>query len=185
LLLPTYGYPLKANRRKVLLWSRRPWENVETIGSPLLPPGRFVAGTTKTPGGKVRFIGVCIPWRDAHVRSGQKNRKVWEDHLAYLENFPLVLTADRSVPIAIIGDFNQRIPRDRQPKNVFSALTDVLSDLQVVTAGHMPEAPHSSIDHLAISNVLEPTKIESLNNYDANGKQMSDHYGLKIMLRRL
>jgi endonuclease/exonuclease/phosphatase family metal-dependent hydrolase len=96
----------------------------------------------------------------------------------------LVLSTDESVPIAILGDFNQRIPRDRQPKNVFSALTNVLSDLQVVTASHIPEAPHLSIDHLVVSSVLEPTKIEFLNNYDANGKQMSDHFGLKIRLRR-
>lgn len=34
-----YGYPIKGNRRKVLLWSRNPWEQVDQIGEPNLPSG--------------------------------------------------------------------------------------------------------------------------------------------------
>ena len=44
---PDYGYPITASRRKVQLWSRRPWSNVETIGDQRLPPGRFVRATTE------------------------------------------------------------------------------------------------------------------------------------------
>ena len=43
---PDYGYALKAGRRKVLLWSREPWEQVDDVGRVDLPPGRFVSGVT-------------------------------------------------------------------------------------------------------------------------------------------
>lgn len=28
-----YGYPIKKGRRKVLVWSRNPWTNVDAVGS--------------------------------------------------------------------------------------------------------------------------------------------------------
>ena len=46
---------------------------------PELPGGRFVSGVTMG----IRFIGVCIPWQSAHVSTGRKDRKSWEDHLIY------------------------------------------------------------------------------------------------------
>ncbi|HEY1051050.1 MAG TPA: hypothetical protein VGE39_14870, partial [Prosthecobacter sp.] len=88
-----HGYPITPGRHKVLLWSRNPWREVDALGSALLPPGRFVAGTTDTPRGPLRFIGVCIPWRDAHVRTGQRNRQPWEDHLTYLQHLRPLLQA--------------------------------------------------------------------------------------------
>lgn len=66
---PDYGYPLKPGRRKVLLWSRNKWTSIDQIGEPSLPPGRFVCGTTETRIGALAVIGVCIPWKDAHVRT--------------------------------------------------------------------------------------------------------------------
>jgi hypothetical protein len=78
-----YGYRAPEGRRKVLLWSRHPWEQVDDLGSPALPAGRFVSGVTATSAGLLRFIGVCVPWRDAHVRTGRRDRAPWADHLAY------------------------------------------------------------------------------------------------------
>ena len=37
------------NLRKVLLWSREPWEQVDDFGVDSMPPGRFVSGVTRTP----------------------------------------------------------------------------------------------------------------------------------------
>ena len=74
---PDYGYGLQEKRRKVVLWSRHPWDAVDVVGDPKLPPGRFVAATTVTPLGPlgpVWFVGVCIPWRAAHVSTGRKDR---------------------------------------------------------------------------------------------------------------
>ena len=179
-----YGYPSAPGRRKVLLWSRNPWREVDALGSPLLPPGRFVAGSTDTPRGAIRFVGVCIPWRDAHVRSGRRNRQPWEDHLTYLEHLPPLLRRDRSVPTVLLGDFNQRIPRTRQPERVFSALTAALSpDFRLATAGIIAGAPDLAIDHLAVSGPLEPVQTDFLSHHDANGAPMSDHFGLRVLLQ--
>ena len=43
-----YGYGIQKSRRKVLLWSRSPWEHVDNIGDARLPPGRLVSGVTRT-----------------------------------------------------------------------------------------------------------------------------------------
>lgn len=46
---PNYGYGIQKHRRKVLLWSREPWEQVDDLGDARLPTGRFVRGVTQTP----------------------------------------------------------------------------------------------------------------------------------------
>jgi endonuclease/exonuclease/phosphatase family metal-dependent hydrolase len=179
-----YGYARPPARRKVLLWSRNPWREVDTLGSPLLPPGRFVSGTTDTPRGVVRFVGVSIPWRDAHVKTGHRNRQPWEDHLSYLQHLSPLLQSDHSVPTVLLGDFNQRIPRSRQPARIFSALLAALSpDFRLATAGTIANAPGLAIDHLAVSGALEPVQTDFLSQYDANGVQMSDHFGLRVLLQ--
>ena len=75
------GYPGPSNRRKVALWSSEPWTEPALIGHPDLPGGRFVSGVTHG----IRFGGVCIPWHASHVSNGRKDRKLWEDHLTYLQ----------------------------------------------------------------------------------------------------
>jgi hypothetical protein len=93
---PDYGYSQPGNRRKVMLWSRSSWSSVDRVGSTRIPGGRFVSGTTATSIGPVTFLGVCIPWRDAHVRTGRKDRSGWEDHSAYLMGLKRLLTRRRS-----------------------------------------------------------------------------------------
>ena len=179
-----YGYTITPGRHKVFLWSRSPWREVDSLGSRLLPPGRFVSGTTDTPCGAVRFVGVCIPWRDAHVRSGQRNRQPWEDHLTYLQHLRPLLQSDRSVPTVLLGDFNQRIPRARQPHHVFSALTSVLTpDFRLAIAGPITDAPDLAIDHLAVSGALQSLRTDFLSPHDEHGAQMSDHFGLRVLLQ--
>ncbi len=75
---PDYGYPIKEGRRKVIIWSERPWANADSLGSADLPRGRFAAGTTETPVGPLTVVGVCIPWGHAHVKGGHQNRKPWD-----------------------------------------------------------------------------------------------------------
>ena len=64
---PDYGYPIKAGRRKVMLWSREPWEQVDDLGVDSMPPGRFVSGVTRTSLGEIRVVGVCIPWFGSRI----------------------------------------------------------------------------------------------------------------------
>lgn len=75
----SYGYRDEGNRRKVMLWSQAPWANLQSVGVEAMPGGRFVSGKTETSIGEITFIGVCIPWREAHVRSGRKDREPWEE----------------------------------------------------------------------------------------------------------
>ncbi|WP_343347973.1 endonuclease/exonuclease/phosphatase family protein [Sphingomicrobium sp. XHP0239] len=116
-----YGYEQDGDRRKVILGSNRPWSNVTRGEDLALPPGRFVAGTTDTAFGPVHVIGVCIPWRDAHVRTGRRDRRPWEEHLLFLKGLEPYL-ADRTGRTIVVGDFNQRLPRRRQPAEVHEAL---------------------------------------------------------------
>ena len=69
-----------AGRRKVLVWSKRPWSAVDMGISGALPGGRLVAGITLTALGPLTVVGVCVPWRDAHVRSGGRERSQWQEH---------------------------------------------------------------------------------------------------------
>ncbi len=66
-----YGYATDGTRRKVWLGSTEAWHDVEFESDPEMPSGRFVSGVTHG----VRFVGVCVPWFDANVSTGQKNRK--------------------------------------------------------------------------------------------------------------
>ena len=113
-----WGYRVDdPTRRKVALWSRWPWRDVDPVGHPDLPPGRFVAGSTDTPIGEVRVVGVCVPWAGAHVSTGRRDRRQWEDHERYLRALPEVL-AGQPRPLVVAGDLNQRLPRSRQPESV-------------------------------------------------------------------
>jgi endonuclease/exonuclease/phosphatase family metal-dependent hydrolase len=154
------------------------------VGNSSLPSGRFVAGTTDTPLGAVRFIGVCIPWRDAHVRTGRRDRLPWEDHLTYLQHLgSLLAQRDNVLPTIVLGDFNQRIPCARQPLHVHQALVEAFTgDFAIVTAGALPGTTDRSIDHLACTETLQPQTVEHLSRFGGSGAPMSDHFGLRVLL---
>ena len=99
-----------ANERKILIWSKSPWSEVDNLGDKALPIGRFISGVTKTPIGEVRVVGVCIPYHMADVVYGTKDKKPWEQHITFLKILPSILQS-YTRPILIAGDFNQRIPR--------------------------------------------------------------------------
>ena len=55
------GYKTRVNMRKIMLWSREPWERVDDLGHGAMPPGRYVSGVTRTPVGEVTVIGTAFP----------------------------------------------------------------------------------------------------------------------------
>jgi endonuclease/exonuclease/phosphatase family metal-dependent hydrolase len=175
-----WGYRIDdPTRRKVALWSRWPWTDVDPVGHPDLPPGRFVAATTSTPIGDLRVAGVCIPWAGAHVRTGRRDRRQWEDHELFLRVLPDVL-ADQRRPFVVAGDFNQRLPRSRQPEHVQRLLVDALDSLTVTTSGETPAG--RLVDHIAISPELRATDCELIPSSDAAGP-LSDHTGVTVELQ--
>lgn len=179
---PDYGYRMIEGRRKVLLWSRRPWREVDRVGDPGMPGGRFVSGVTETPAGDVRVVGVCIPWDWAHVKTGRKDRERWEDHLRYLEGLERYLSGldggqeggGRRVPAVVAGDFNQTIPRTRARLDVYEALMRALRGWDVATAGH------GGIDHVALRGGLRALRIERWEVEYGGGKRVSDHAGVTV-----
>jgi exonuclease III len=174
---PNYGYPNKGNRRKVLLWSKQPWQEVDTVGSKSLPSGRFVTGIT----GGFRFVGVCIPWRDAHVRTGRKDRALWQDHLQYLDGFTTLADAycTAGLPVCVIGDFNQRIPRSRQPQEVAQRLSRAFNiGWKIATAGITDDEGKPLIDHVASCGPLVALVDQIIPKKSSTGLHLSDHVGI-------
>lgn len=179
---PDYGYAIKDGRRKVALWSKLPWEDIDTVGDESLPTGRFVSGVT----GGVRFVGVCIPWRDAHVRTGGRNREPWEDHLAYCEGLGRILGryASMGVPVCVLGDYNQRIPRVSQPLHVAEALVSAIpGSFQIATAEMKDREGKNLIDHFAVSRGLAITITDILPKSATDGTRLSDHAGVAAVLK--
>lgn len=145
---PDYGYGVQAKRRKVLLWARDGFSRSRVASPPGMPSGRFVEGVLRKQG--IRVIGVCVPWPFAHVGAGQRNRRPWEDHLAYLtalSEYRQSLGADP--PLLVLGDFNQTLPRTRAPRQAHEMLLRTLDGLEVLTAGR--DAVPALLDHAAAS----------------------------------
>ena len=180
---PDYGYPLKPGRRKVILWSKLPWSEVSVHENLEFPSGRIISGITQG----VRLLGVCIPWSAAHVSGGRKDRKNWEDHLLYLDALKqLVTELDHNIPLAVIGDYNQSLPRSRQPKYAYEKLNHVLSSgLTVHTAGNLGPKGAQLIDHIATTVDLQLHDLTVLDRETIEGVRLSDHFGIAGFLKQL
>ncbi len=177
---PYYGYPVVPGRRKVVLWSRHPWRKVDWKGSSALPPGRFVAGTTQSSIGDVTVIGVCIPWRNSRTPKKRGNRRVWQDHLEYLDGLDAVLDRITHSRLIVMGDFNQRIgvvpngPPDRVRDRLRSVIA---SRLEIITA-NIGFQESKAIDHIAISTDLRAESVGAISNCKDKPKDLSDHFGV-------
>ena len=175
-----WGYSVNDDRRKVLLWSKRPWTDIDDVGSERLPGGRFIQAATQTAAGTIlTVVGVCIPWGGAHCNSGRKDRKQWQDHRAWLEEFGSLRSKLPATRFVVLGDFNQRIPQpwDPRPGSLGEALQQALAGLEIATAGNLPGAPRPAIDHIAHSHDLKPLGVRVWLDRDADGMRLSDHLG--------
>ena len=174
-----WGYGPKPERRKVIVWSRYPL-TLDLIGAGGGTRGRLAVATAATPAGPVRILGVCIPWRDAHVSTGRGDASPWSEHLDYLDRLEVLLAQlDKAVPTVIAGDFNQRIPRVNQPVRVAERLNEVLAGWASHTAGDFPNGPH--IDHIATDRQFI---LESARDWPASDHlgRLSDHAGVTCRL---
>lgn len=183
-LLPSDGYTIEGSndwgyevsdpaRRKVILWSRYPLREPDVTGSPGLPTGRFVSGIASLSGSSIKIIGVCIPWSGAHVRTGRKDRELWQDHNTFIKHLsPIIKT--NSLPLVLAGDFNQRLPRQRQPLDSYKLIVAALQDLKIHTEGFGDPA---LIDHIATTREFGMTSLRSISR-DYEGTRLSDHDGV-------
>lgn len=174
-----WGYPRKPDRRKVLLWSRWPLTDVGrfTTGG---AAGRVVTALTATPAGPIRVVAVCIPWTNAHVSTGRQDATAWSEHLDCLNQLDtLAARFDPAVPTVVAGDFNQRIPRIRQPVRVAARLAEVMDRWTIHTAGDIEHGP--LIDHVASD--LTCTELRTWPGHSAE-LRLSDHSGVVCRLVR-
>ena len=175
-----YGYPLRAGRRKVILWSREPWEQVDDVGIDSMPPGRFVSGVTRTALGPVAVIGVCIPWSGSRTeaRRGHARRRRWKDHAQYLEGLETVLGRGATERRIVMGDFNQVIGSgSRAPAELQSALCQAFPAGMTIATSSVAFRGRKSIDHIALSDDLAVDRTCVISNVDGE-RRLSDHFGV-------
>ena len=163
-------------RRKVSLFSHSEIRDIDEIGSSRLPPGRFVAGTTKIGDFDVRLIGVCVPWADAHVSTGRASATRWSEHLQFLQGLADAVAGNRrhGLPLVLAGDFNQTI-REPRAKNldVVVALDQVLAPFELVTKN--VTGPRL-LDHIAVDKELVDQPVTCTRFVaEIDGKRLSDH----------
>ena len=175
-----WGYRIYQGRRKVLLWSKQPWTpHIDAVGSADLPSGRFVAGITETlSGSRLTVVGVCIPWSGAHVKGGRKDRSPWQDHEGWLAGFEELRSRIPRSGTVVLGDFNQGIPKKRWvPNRTHEALVGAFEGFQFATQGELLGG-RTLIDHIAHTPDLTRGSIGIWNKKAADGKCLSDHFGV-------
>lgn len=177
---PDSGYPMKPGRRRVTLWSRQPWREVDDLGSADLPPGGFVRATTQTSLGPVHVIGVCTPWPAAHVLNGRRDRQWWEEHMLYLRALKPLLEHTGG-PTILIGDFNQTMPQRWAPAGAYEQLLATFGQLEVWTKGNIAGLDDLTLCHIAGSLHLAPTHVAGYSRWH-NRKALSDHDGIAVDL---
>ena len=177
---PDYGYPIKEGRRKVLLWSREPWTQVNDLGIASMPSGRFVSGVTQTSVGEVTVIGICIPWFGSRTeaRRGSNRKMRWEDHEQYLAGLTEVLGRASAKRLIVMGDFNQRIgPSSSASRKLQSALQSAIPPRMTIATVALGFQGHRSIDHIVLSEDLAAESIGVISNIH-DGRKLSDHFGV-------
>ncbi|MGJ8564014.1 MAG: endonuclease/exonuclease/phosphatase family protein [Alphaproteobacteria bacterium] len=161
------------NERKILIWSKNPWTDVDDSGDERLPIGRFISGVTKTDIGEVRVVGVCIPYHMADVVHGTQDKKPWEHHKTFLDVLPSILKRYER-PVVIAGDFNQQFPRVKYGNHTAALkMEEAFRDYQVVTQGVMEGMSRAGIDHIAIDKRLAKKSVWGW-PYVVDGTRLSD-----------
>ena len=177
---PDYGYPVTEGRRKVILWSREPWERSDDMGIDSLPPGRFVSGVTRTSAGEMTAMGVCIPWFGSRTEAKRRSerRMRWEDHGLYLSGLSEVLARAASERLILMGDFNQRIRQGADtPSNLYEALRSALPPRMTIATSALGLNGRRSIDHIVLSEDLAAESMGVISNLDGE-RRLSDHFGV-------
>lgn len=168
----------KVGERKVVLWSRHPWNEPDLGSSEALRSGAYVAATTQTPLGVMHIVGVCIPYSFASPLGMIPKARPWSQHLAFLEGLGHALGKDDTSPTILVGDFNQFIPRIWGSKAASAALQQTLGPLAICTSGIIDGVDRPTVDHIALSPNLLCRSIVGIDEHDETGRQLSDHFGL-------
>lgn len=182
-------------RRKVLLWSRNPWRDINDLGSKSLRRGRFISGVTDTSEGEVTIVGICIPWSASPCVGSDVPR--WKHHRQYSETIQGVLKEVyekvSGKRLIIMGDFNLKLGLPWKPsskpssvdhsqarltleKAIPTNVTIVTRDIKYKRNG----INYRGIDHIALSYDLRPTSLRAISDFTEDGMRLSDssHFGV-------
>ncbi|ESX09985.1 hypothetical protein X768_16740 [Mesorhizobium sp. LSJC265A00] len=168
--------------RKVVLWSRMPWTDIDLTGNQQLQTGGFTAATTTMGIGQVRVVGLCVPH---HMASpvGIAPCRPWSQQIEYLKGLKSIIsTRAQSMPMVVLGDFNQFVPRIWGSKLASSVLSNALDGLSICTAGEIPVVNEPAIDHMALSSELQALSVHGIAKHDTDGRKLSDHFGVAVEL---
>lgn len=171
-----WGYTSPLDHRKVMAWSRTPWRRTD-VETPGATNGRLIVAST-TVETEYTIVAVCIPWAAAHVSSGRADRRRWDEHLEFCELLGGVIDdlRDRG-PLIVAGDFNQLVPRHRQPLDVWDALQSALRGMEIVTGGEQMDM--TLIDHIAHGPAVVTKEVVAWANV-VDGERLSDHAGVCV-----
>lgn len=193
--LSAWGRPEERGARKVLLWSRFGWSNVDTIGSPNMPPGRFIKATTSADYEQWTIIGMCIPYAHYrnHAKWGNQRKSFWGGACEYLDGLReevLPRLSEEFLPYSknplntiLLGDFNMQIPAFNYPykgSEVNQKRKETFDGWLIPTAG----ISRHFIDHIAMSTELRVDALRFISRYDSDETQLSDHNGVVIDIAR-
>lgn len=169
--------------RKVVLWSRFGWSNVDTLGSRNMPPGRFLRAETVVGGLKWTAVGMCVPYHAyrAGEKWGEERLKAWEGACRYLdalrhEILPEWRERKRAI---LLGDFNMQIPAFNYPYKgsaVNQKRKETFDGWLIPTSGIRKHF----IDHVAMSTDLQVASLQFISKFAADGTQLSDHNGVVL-----
>ncbi len=174
------GVKATGDLRKVVLWSREPWEQVDDRGGASLPPGKFVSGVTRTPIGRVTVIGVCIPFHGARTRWTNDGvvRKAWEDHEQYLTGLSEVLERTSPKRLIVTGDFNQQVGQPGYaPAAMRDALRAAIPPHLTIATSTLGFGGRRIIDHVALSEDLSARSLTLIDRFHGD-RTLSDHPGI-------
>lgn len=174
-----WGCPREDGRYKVALWSRWPIE--DRTNDLINPPGRHVAGTVDSPVGCLRVHGVCVLWRDAHVKNGRRDSHPWQEHLRFLDSLATILKEERrNSPIEldsriVLGDINQRGGQHPYRNDEVREMWDTLCSTGDLT----PVTPDWIVDKIALGKDLKAPTVET---FSPDG--ISDHSAVRCGVAR-
>lgn len=178
------GYRIREERRKVMLWSREPWQQVDDVGSDLMTPGRYVCGVTQTSIGEITVMGICIPWFGSRTeaRRGAERKARWEDHEQYISGLSEVLRQAPSERLIIMGDFNQKIgARSTAPARLRSALLSAIPPGMSIVTAAIGVQGRRTIDHIVLTEDMVAESLSVISNFHGDRK-LSDHFGIAATL---
>ena len=175
---PYWGQSAVNKRRKVLLWSRQPWTDVDCVGSKALPPGRFIAGATETSAGRLTVVGICIPWSHSRTKRFGGDREAWQDHEDYLDGLASLLARVSKRRSIVVGDFNQPIAQSSNvPAKLRAKLCRAIPPRMTIATAGLGSLGKRTIDHIVQSTDLTAESLSVISNFHKD-KKLSDHFGI-------